>query len=179
MRQSRGSNILSWLSNRLLEVGGLLLLVMMLHVTLDVAMKYLLNQPVPGTLEVVSYYYMVGAVFLPIAFVEMTRGSVAVDLFYDRMSRPLQVACMALVLGLCAAVYAGLGWITYGDAMKSLATGEVVMGPVTVVVWPSRFVLPVSFGLGAIICLWHLGRLLLSPSARQSLISAHSDGGTA
>ena len=59
---------LDWLSNRLLEISGLLLLVMMLHVTLDVALKYLLNQPVPGTLEVVSYYYMVGTVFLVMVF---------------------------------------------------------------------------------------------------------------
>lgn len=171
-------NILDWLSNRLLEIGGLLLLVMMLHVTLDVGMKYLFNQPVPGTLEVVSYYYMVGAVFLPIAFVEMTRGSVAVDLFYDKFSRPFQILCMGLVLALCTAVYAGLGWITYGDAIRSFNSGEVVMGPVTVVVWPSRFVLPISFALGALACAYHLILLITNADARRRILGNHSDGGT-
>lgn len=177
MTHRQGKSPVGWISDRLLEIGGLLLLVMMFHVTLDVALKYLLNQPVPGTLEIVSYYYMVGAVFLPIAFVELTRGSVAVDLFYDRMPYVMQLACMVGVLGICTAVYAGLAWITLGDALRSWRTGEVVMGPVTVVVWPSRFVLPLSFGLGAIICLRHLFRLFFNPTARRNLIGHHSDGG--
>ncbi|MAY86879.1 TRAP transporter small permease subunit [Arenibacterium halophilum] len=168
---------LDWLSNRLLEISGLLLLVMMLHVTLDVALKYLLNQPVPGTLEVVSYYYMVGTVFLPIAFIELTRGSVAVDLFYGMMGRRAQIACMAFVLAMCVAIYSGLAWITYGDAIKSFTRGEVVMGPVTVVVWPSRFVLPISFALGALVCLYHLFRMLTDQSARNALTDLHEEGG--
>lgn len=169
--------MLDWLSNRLLEISGLLLLVMMLHVTLDVVLKYTLNQPIPGTIEVVSYYYMVTTVFLPIVFVELTRGSVAVDLFYGMMGRRLQIACMIMVLGFCAAIYAGLCWSTYGDAIKSFSRGEVVMGPVTVVVWPSRFVLPVSFGLGALVCLYHLFRLLTNETARNAIIGLHAEDG--
>lgn len=177
MKQLYPIPFFDWLSSRLLEISGLLLLVMMLHVVLDVFMKYVFNQPVPGTIEIVSYYYMVGAVFLPIAFVELSRGSVAVDLFYTMMSRPLKVACMCLVLLLCAAVYAGLAWSTYGDAIRSLSTGEVVMGPVVVVVWPSRFVLPLSFGLGAMICLFHLAKLVSDKSARDLLVEPHPEGG--
>ncbi len=177
MTDPNRSPVFGRIADLLLEIGGLLLLVMMLHVTLDVAMKYLANHPVPGTLEIVSYYYMVGAVFLPIAFVELTRGSVAVDLFYDRMPLGMQIGCMVVVLGICVTVYAGLAWITLGDALRSFNKGEVVMGPVTVVVWPSRFVLPLSFGLGALICTWHLARLFLNPAARRDLIGHHSDGG--
>lgn len=177
MRQLYRIPFLDWLSHRLLEISGLLLLVMMLHVVLDVFMKYVFNHPVPGTLEVVSYYYMVGAVFLPIAFVEMARGSVAVDLFYSMMSRPVKVCCMCVVLLTCSAVYGGLAWSTYGDAIRSFSTGEVVMGPVVVVVWPSRFVLPLSFALGALICLFHLAKLLIDRSARNALVEIHVEGG--
>ena len=168
---------LDWLSNRLLEISGILLLVMMLHVVLDVFMKYVFNQPVPGTLEVVSYYYMVGAVFLPIAFVELSRASVAVDLFYSMMTRPMKVACMFFVLLTCAAIYGGLAWSTYGDAIRSFSTGEVVMGPVVVVVWPIRFVLPLSFALGALICLFHLIKLSIDKPARDLLVEPHAEGG--
>jgi TRAP-type C4-dicarboxylate transport system permease small subunit len=162
-----------WLADRLLELSGLILLVMMLHVCADVGMKYLFNRPIQGTLEIVSYYYMVGAVFLPIAFVELTRASVSVDLFFAMLPRSMQIGCIAVVLLVCAGVYGGLAWITWLDALRSLSRNEVVMGPITVVIWPSRFVLPASFLLGGIACLWHLGRLFLVPAAREELIAPH------
>lgn len=177
MTHIRAHSVFGWLSNRLLDVSGVLLLIMMLHVTLDVGMKYFFNRPVPGTLEIVSYYYMVGAVFFPIAFVELTRSSVAVDLFYSMMPRRMKIACMVLVLLGCAAVYGGLGWISYGDALRSFSRSEVVMGPVTVLVWPSRFVLPVSFALGGLVCLWHLYRLATNPAIRDEIIGVHPETG--
>lgn len=166
-----GRKPITWLSNRLLDISALLLLGMMLHVCADVAMKYLFNRPIQGTLEIVSYYYMVWAVFLPLALVELTRGAVSVELFFNMFPRPLQVLCIALVLILCAAAYAGLARITWLDALRSWSRNEVVMGPVTVVIWPSRFVLPVSFALAGLVCLWHFLRLLVSPRARAELIA--------
>lgn len=166
-----------WLANLLLEISGLFLLVMMLHVCADVGMKYMFNKPVQGTLEIVSYYYMVGAVFLPLAFVELTRGSVSVDLFFDMMPRAMQVACMFLVLALCIAAYGGLAWVSWNDALRSFARSEVVMGPITVPIWPSRFVLPASFGLGALVCAFHLVRFVTSRPARERLLGAGTDGG--
>lgn len=174
-----GRTPITWLANRLLDLSSLLLLGMMLHVCADVAMKYLFNRPIPGTLEVVSNYYMVWAVFLPLALVELTRGAVSVELFFNMFPRPMQVLCIGLVLALCAAAYFGLARITWADALRSLARNEVVMGPVTVVVWPSRFVLPVSFALAGLVCAWHLLRLILSAPARDELIGGPlpGDGG--
>lgn len=169
---------LAWLSNLLLELAGALLLVMMVHVCADVGMKYFFRQPIQGTLEIVSYYYMVGAVFLPVAFVELTRGAVSVDLFFNMMPRPVQVACMVLVLVACAGAYGLVAAITWGDALRGYARGEVVMGPISVVIWPSRFVLPASFALGAFVCAIHALRLILSRQARAALLAGQADGGT-
>ena len=54
---------------------------MMGHVVLDVFLKFAFNAPLIGTLETVSYYYMVGAVFLPLGAVELKKEHVHVDLF--------------------------------------------------------------------------------------------------
>ena len=87
--------------------------------------------------------------------------------------------CIALVLLLCVAAYAGLARITWLDALRSFDRGEVVMGPVTVVIWPSRFILPISFALAGLVCLWHLARLAVSRDARAELIAPPSpDEGT-
>jgi TRAP-type C4-dicarboxylate transport system permease small subunit len=165
-----GRKPITWMADRLLDVSALLLMAMMLHVCADVGMKYLLNRPIPGTLEIVSYYYMVWAVFLPLALVELTRGAVSVELFFNLFPRPLQVLCIALVLLLCAVTYGGLARITWLDAMRAWSRNEVVMGPVTVIIWPSRFVLPISFALAGLVCLWHLVRLALTRAARDELI---------
>ena len=53
----------------LMIVAGLCFCVMAIHVTADVFMKYLFRHPIVGTLESVTYYYMVAAVFLPLAAV--------------------------------------------------------------------------------------------------------------
>ena len=68
-------------SNILLAISIVCLIFMMGHVVLDVFMKITFNSPIIGTLETVSYYYMVGAVFLPLAVVELKKENVHVDLF--------------------------------------------------------------------------------------------------
>ncbi|WP_375572715.1 TRAP transporter small permease [Seohaeicola saemankumensis] len=169
-----GRTAITWLADRLLDISALLLLIMMVHVCADVGMKYIFNRPIQGTLEVVSYYYMVWAVFLPLALIEMTRSAVSVELFFNMFPRPMQVICIALVLLACAVTYAGLSWITLLDALRSFSRSEVVMGPVTVAIWPSRFILPISFALAGFVCLWHLVRITVSSEARAELIASPS-----
>lgn len=161
---------IDWLSARLLDVAGLLLILMMLHISLDVLLKAVLNSPIQGTLEVTAYYYMVGAVLLPIAAVELAQASISADVFYNLMSRRMKIGLMALILLLSALVYAGLCRITWIDAMRAFSRGEFSMGGLSMLIWPSRFVLPVSFGLGAVVCLWHLGSMVLSAQKRGKLI---------
>lgn len=162
------------LADALLLIAGLVLMAMMLHITADVAMKFFFRQPLPGTLEIVSSYYMVGCVFLPIAALELARASIAVDAIFIFMPRWMKLACIFLVLIGSTAVYLGLAWTSWGDALRSLANREVMMGTVFVSVWPGRFVLPVSFLLGGLACFWHLVRFMVSAEARTQLI-AHAD----
>lgn len=152
------------LPEHLTTLAALLTLVMMLHVSLDVVLKYLFRVPVPATVEVVSYYYMVAAVFLPIAWSEKIGAGITVDLFMMRAPGWLQFAAAILALVLGIAIYAGLAVNTFQQALRALAHREVVMGPISLPVWPSRFLLPLGFGLAALICAGQLWRL----ATRQS-----------
>lgn len=167
-------NPISSLADALLLIAGLVLLAMMFHITADVVMKFFFRRPLPGTLEIVSAYYMVGCVFLPIAALEFARASIAVDAIFIFMPRWMKLGCIFLVLVGSAVVYLALAWTSWGDALRSLANREVMMGTVFISVWPGRFVLPVSFLLGGGVCLWHLVRFMTSPAARAQLI-AHTD----
>lgn len=149
-------------------------LAMMVHVTLDVALKFLLRMPIQGTLEITSYYYMVAIVVLPMGFVELTRQSIAVELFHQMLPFRLQVVTIALVLLLSAAGYGGLAWISWPDALRAFAMKEIVMGTVNIAIWPARFLLPFALMVAALVCLMHFFRLLVSPAARVELTAVHT-----
>ena len=166
-------NPLERLSEILLSVTTIPVLAMMVHVTLDVALKYLINTPIQGTLEITAYYYMVSIVVLPMAFVELTRQSIAVDLFYQMMPQGMQVVVTAFVLLLSAIGYGGLAYIAWPDALESLAKKEIVMGTVNIYIWPPRFLLPGALALAALVCLYHLFRLLTDEKARNELTAIH------
>lgn len=166
-------NPLAWLSDKLLLITAIPVLAMMVHVTLDVVLKYTINTPIQGTLEITAYYYMVAIVVLPMAFVEFTRQSIAVDLFYQMMSQPIKVATTALVLLLCAAGYGGLAYISWPDALEALAKREIVMGTVNIYIWPARFLLPGALAVTTLVCLYHFVRLFFSADARRELTAIH------
>ncbi len=71
-------DIASWI---LMAIGGVVIILLMLHITADVAGKYFFNTPIIGTLEIVSRYYMVAVVFLPLAFVQIRRQHLTVEMF--------------------------------------------------------------------------------------------------
>lgn len=146
--------IVGWMSKLLLAVGGAAILLMMLHITADVAGKYFFNQPIVGTLEFVSRYYMVACVFLPIAYVQLHRQHLMVELFTMKLS-PRRTALVDGIVALFGVVYAAvLAWLVFGQAMHQ--TGRREFFSITyfdLPVWPSRWFLPLSFGLLALVML--------------------------
>ena len=66
-------------------VGAICVVLMMLHVTADVAGRYLFNAPLPGTIVVVANYYMIIIVFLAIGVAEERQSHITVDIVTDLM----------------------------------------------------------------------------------------------
>ena len=166
-------NPLAWLSEALLTVTVIPVLAMMVHVTLDVVLKYTISTPIQGTLEISAYYYMVSIVVLPMAFVELTRQSIAVDLFYQMLPVKAQVVTTCIVLAISASGYGGVAFIAWPDAFEAYEKSEIVMGTVNIIIWPSRFLLPASLSVATLVCLYHLVRVILSAQARAELTAIH------
>lgn len=166
-------NPLVWLSETLLTLTSIPVIVMMVHVTLDVFLKYVFHSPIQGTLEIVAYYYMVAVVVMPLAFVEYTRQSIAVDLFYQMMPHWIQGVSIGLVLLLSAASYGGLAYVSWPDAFHALEINEIVMGSVNVPIWPARFLLPITLTLTCIVCIMLFFALIFNKAVREELTSVH------
>ncbi|MCR8547820.1 TRAP transporter small permease [Salipiger sp. P9] len=167
-------NPLEKLSDAMLTAAAVPVLAMLAHTTADVGMKYLFNQPIAGTLEIVSYYYMVGIVLMPLAAVELARRSIDVDLFYAMLPRPLQFGVMVFVLLLSASAYGLLAAISWPDALRAMERREMVMGAINVTIWPARFLLPLAMSVSALVCLMLCVRLLTDREAAARLLASGS-----
>lgn len=142
----KSTRVIGWLANAQMFLTGIFLILMMLHVTLDVAAKYFFNAPIIGTLETVSYYYMVSVVFLPLAMIELRNEHVSVDLLFQKFSARVQVIVYLFGSALGLIYFGMLTWQTLLDALKATEQHETVMANFLFYVWPSRWTLPIGMG---------------------------------
>lgn len=146
------SAVLAW-------AGGVALILMMLHISADVIARYIFNSPLHGTVEIVSGYYMVAVVFLPLAMIERRNAHIVVELVTQHFPRRAQEWLIGLVALVSAAYFAAFAWQTWSDALKQYRIGEVALGTVEVTIWPTRFYLPIGCGLIALVLLYKALRL--------------------
>ncbi len=158
------NRLCSWL----MFIGGFGVIAMMLNIVADVVAKLLWNAPIQGTVEMSSYYYMVALVMLPMAFVEMQDQQISVDLLFNHFPAWLQKAALVFGFLAAAAILAVMTWRSGLDAVRALRVGEVVMGGREVVVWPSRMVLPLGFGLASLAALLRAILVLRGQPVTQS-----------
>jgi len=155
-----------WIAKSALVLTALFLVLMALHVSLDVGLRYLFGKSFTGTLEVVSFYYMVAVVFLPLAYVELQQEHISVDVVVGRLPPALQLA-LYLLAGVLGLVYFGmLCYQSYLDAVRATVRMETAMANFTFYLWPSRWALPVGF---AAMCLAILANMIKALQQRQAL----------
>lgn len=164
MRAARAIHLATdWLSKLLLGFAALAVIVMVAHVTLDVLGRTLLSRPIRGTTEIVSFYYMVAAVCLPLAYVELRDEHITVDLLYMAMPLWLRKTVFVFSCLVTAGFFALFAYHSWNMAMRAMASREVVMGGTFIQIWPSRMFLPVGFGLLAAAALLRAASALVTP----------------
>lgn len=147
-------------------LAGLAMVLMMLHITVEVGGRYFFNARMVGTLEVVSFYYMVILVFLSFGYVESRHEHIRVDLFVQMMPAPVQLLLyiFACLLGLW--FFGMLFWQSLQDAVSAMGRNERAMANFRFYLWPARWALPIGF---ASLCLAILSNLLISIGQRRAL----------
>lgn len=135
-------------------LAGVLLIVMMLHIVTDVLSKWLFNFPIVGTLEIVANYYMVGLIFLPLAFVQRAGGHIIVEIFTQRLAKRV-ILYFDIAIGLFIFAYMFLfTWRTAVEAIRKTAELEYLQATsIFITIWPTRWVLPIGFGIMGLVAL--------------------------
>jgi TRAP-type C4-dicarboxylate transport system permease small subunit len=143
--------LLAAASHALLALGAIVVGLMALHVIADVSSRYVLNQPLPGTIEIVSLYYMVAVIYLPIAYVQSRRQHIVVLQFTEWLPQRAQVFLDGLVGLLATAVLALLAWRGMVEAARATAVGQQsIAGTHAIASWPPRWFVPLGLAVMAL-----------------------------
>ncbi len=138
---------ISRLNRIVLFMSGAILIGMMLLVTLDVASSYLLGRPIENVIEVVAFYFMVSIVFLPLGSAEFHDEHIKTDVLVQRLGRGARLVLALLTGSLTLITLVALVWVSIDKAIWATRQGEMMMGTTLIEIWPSRWILPIGFGL--------------------------------
>lgn len=142
---TRLEHVSAFFSQIALGFSGLFLILMITHITIDVVLRFFFHIALHGTLEVVSFYYMVCIVFLPLAFVELKQEHISVDVLVNHFPPNIRLALYLTSCLLGVIYFSMLGYQSLLDAIKATQSQETAMANFTFYLWPSRWALPVGF----------------------------------
>lgn len=141
-----------------MALGVVAVLMMMTHITIDVVSKYLFGMPMPGTITVVSNYYMVLIAFLPMAFTERRNAHISVEVVTEHFSPRIQGVLKIGSLIFCAAIFAALTWQSWIEAGRAQKVGSFeIEQNIKLLTWPARYLLPLGCGLMTATLLLRIG----------------------
>ncbi len=145
------SRLFNRLADLLMTLACFFCFLMMLHVSTDVIARTVFNSPLIGTIEIVSAYYMAALAFLPLAWITRSRGHIIVELFTSHLPKR-RLALIDGIVGVVSLAYVLLfTWQVVDIAIEKTEIGEAWEAATGfVAVWPSRWTVPLGFGLMAV-----------------------------
>lgn len=138
-------------------IGAVAIALMMLHITADVIGKFVFNRPLPGTIPIVSQFYMVIATFLPLAMVERANGHISVEIIVTHFPKRVQdfIAMLASALG--TIIFALLTWRALIEAGRKYDVGTFSYeNGHKVLTWPTYYIVPIGTALLTLVLFYKL-----------------------
>ncbi len=102
--------------------AGLILLIVGL-IASDVCLRYLLNYPIPGTVEVTEFILPL-VVFLSVAYAAVEQRHVGIDLIYEHFTPRVQAITDVFTSILSVYVISMITWRLFAYGLEQYATGE-------------------------------------------------------
>ena len=148
-------------------LGALAVVAMMLHICLDVVLRNFFRISLDTVPEIVARYYMTALAFLPLAWLEMRRDMISVELLDFVMKPGVRRVSDVAVMVIAAVIYGLLAWTNWTKALSETRTGTLVeIASYKMPVWHSFYFPAVGFTCAGLICvLLAIGQLFPSVGA--------------
>lgn len=146
-----GSIVLAPLTRIGLFGGSLAIVTMACHIFLDIIGKSFFAYPLTGTLELVTYYYMVACTFLALPFVQQQQANITADLIAPLLGRRLRRICDTAAAAITTLFFLVAGAASLVVAWERSLRGETVDATLFELwLWPSRWMPVYGFLLAAV-----------------------------
>lgn len=144
----------NWVVSMLAVIAGFAIALMMVHISVDVALRYTTGAGLPGTLTIVSYYYMVMVAFIPLAYAEIKGAHIQMEILTDLLPNSGRIWVRGWLLLPTAITTGVLAWRGFDEALKQFSAGAIrIQGSTSIPIWPSYFALPIGVGMMTLIVL--------------------------
>ena len=139
-------------------VAAVCILILMILTTLDVVLRYILNRPLKGALEISEILFL-AAVFLGMAYTQLFREHVNADLLVSRLSKRTSLVLETVMFLPALLIYGLLTWQGTLAFWDSFITGEYRWGLIRIPLWEARLMVPLGTFF---LCLRLLGELVIN-----------------
>jgi len=129
--------------------GMAMAIIMMLMVVVDVVMRFVLNKPILGSVELASYMLSIIA-FTAIPFVESEEEHIVIPLLFDRFPKKVRLFVNTLVSVIGLGILVLIGLASYLLAAEYLHRGKVTQ-VLSIPLYPFVFIAALCISLYAII----------------------------
>ncbi len=104
-------------------VAGVVLVLLMLLTTADVAGRYIWNSPITGVFDLTHFAVLI-MTFLGLAYCGFQRGHVAIELLFDRFSRPVRRVLNRAINLVGAILFTVIAWRSLVQSVDVREFGE-------------------------------------------------------
>lgn len=132
-------------------IGGAALVVLMLLVVVDVTLRFTLNMPITGSLEMVQVLLIL-VIFGGMAYTGIKKGHVRVEILLDRFSPTVRLATRACANLLATAIVAIVAWQSVAQTQYMWREGYRT-GMLEIPFWPFAMMMAVFMALFAVVLL--------------------------
>jgi TRAP-type transport system small permease protein len=139
-------------------IAATVLVSMMFLTALDVGLRYLLNSPLPGAIELVEYMM---ALMVPFAVVvaAYNKAHIGVELLLERFSKRVQNIVGCMTCSMEAVLYALITWQSFLNIIEQFHSG-MTSAVLLIPHYPFVISLAAAFALLTLITLLHLFKSL-------------------
>lgn len=128
----------------LATLSGIAAVAMGLHVVADVVARNLFNEPIPGTLEYITYWWMPLIIFLAIPYVEQKKAQITVTLMSDALHGRHKDQAHILITVVTLIIFALVVFLAYASFTDALEIFQSSSGAVHVPIWLGKAVMFVA-----------------------------------
>ena len=137
---------------RILTIGStVLILITMSFISAEVFMRYVMNAPIPGHLELSALFVPV-MVFTAISYTQSQGGHVGMTLLVDNLPPGIQNKVEIVTLLLTVFTCSILSYFSFKFAYGEYEIGNTTETPPYFLTWPSAVAIPIGFALVSIRC---------------------------